>query len=173
MDTGLELCFLGGDRPELSESRFTHPCLERPRCCVRGKQPGVFLECGTFQWTRAVRAMCLLILRCKAGTGGTGDGLRCGHVLSGGAGTPAVSLDDALHKQTGWLQDMFGLDGEGRPLGPRLFLRSSSGRRGRSAPVSVMLNPCFIDIGDIDVRRDGRLLEAGGDFAALAESIVL
>ena len=99
---------------------------------------------GTFGWTRAVKALVLLLIKYELRR-------RSLHIadqdtavmLAGGANSPASSLDLALSKKTRWLCDMFGVTATGEPLARRLLLRTNPERK-RPGPVRVSVNPAYV-----------------------------
>ena len=112
----LSILLSDGENPELLRTEFVRPGGD-PRLCVRGKTAGAYIDCGCFQWTPAVQAMCILLLRSVA------SGLReqVFEGLIGEKATPAASLDYALQKKTSWLSDIFGFDSSNRPFAKKLF----------------------------------------------------
>ena len=130
------LWFSGSPHIELTKTAFTSPLLPDTVWAVRGKTPGAFSTKSTFQWTSAVQAMSILMLRAAVHSKrGSKSPLP---LLEGGPGSLANSLDAALYKQTTWL-DLFGYDKHGNSLSRRVFPRTNPGRR-RPGPVMVSLN---------------------------------
>ena len=160
----LSLHFLGIDSPELVETRLVHPLVRTTFRCVRGKGVGAYGDCSTFQWTKGVQALCLLILRAK-----TQGALSEPH-LSGGATSLAASLDYAIDKQPSWLNDMLGWDSEGQPLAKRIIRRSNPGRK-RNGPVALSLNPNFVQSASINIFFEGSLVIDTGLIIELSRKI--
>ena len=153
----------------LLETDFCFPGWEGPRVAVRGGLP--FAGCGTFQWTRAVRAVSLLLVRQAL------LGRRRGRLteapgqaaLSGYGGSLAASLDYALSKQPQWLHDMFGTTGRGDALAKRIIRRLNPERK-RPGPVMVFVPSLDLQV---EVLVDGApVREIGGlrEIAAALES---
>lgn len=147
----LSLHFLGSDTPELVETSLVHPLVRTPFRCVRGKGVGAYANCSTFQWTKGVQALCLLVLRAK-----TQETLSEPH-LSGEATSLAASLDYAIDKQPSWLSDMLGWDSKGNPLAKRIIRRSNPGRK-RNGPVALSLSQNFVESASINIFLDGTLV---------------
>ncbi len=127
----LSLWFSVGNSPSLVESCFYHSNLTDPQLCIRGKLPYTRPSHGTFQWTPAVRAISVLLLRHCARAVEDSP-----FVLSGESRSLAATLDYSLSKQPGWLLDMFGVDSAGRPLILKYIKRANSERK-RPGPVEV------------------------------------
>lgn len=153
----LELHFTGQDKAELWRTLFRHPKLKRVHKrdleCVRGRTRGPFQGFGTFEWTKAVRAMSLLLLRSIASIEGVQEKL-----LIGEGGSVAASLDYSIDKQPNWMLDMFGVDANGQGLMRFMVLRSNSGRK-RSGPVCLALNDKFIPLDTISVYVNGKAVK--------------
>lgn len=149
----LVMHFVGEDRVELFETHFEHPLVGTERRLIRGKRSGAYRGYSTFQWTRAVQALSVLMVEAR----------RCGAVgrgvprLMGGKGSLASSLDYAIDKQTTWLHDMFGWDESGRGYSRRLFSRTNPGQRNMG-PVAVGLNQFCLEFGDIEIMLNGALV---------------
>lgn len=135
--------------------------------CVRGKLPGAFVDCGTFQWTPAVKAISILLL--KAAASGP-EKERSAPALIGGVGSPASSLDGALRKQPRWLREMFGCTKSGNARARRLFPRTNSDRR-RPGPVSVNLRGTLLSPEDVTVIIDGDECVSRDRILELAENL--
>jgi hypothetical protein len=148
----LELYFeSAAQRTELTKTRFIHPLLSAERVAVRGKMAGAIFESGTFQWTKGVQALARLLIAALAASGaGDAD-------LGGTRGSLAAALDEAVHKGSLWLIDMFGMDGSGVALAKRLLLRSNPGLR-RPGPVCLSLNRTFLPPAKISVILNGKPL---------------
>lgn len=128
---------------ELIEACFSHAILGTPLRCVRGKFAGAYGGVGTFQWTRAVQAIVLLLCRAKiASLSKRSEELV---LLVGYRGSLASSLDAALSKEPVWLSDMFGADQNGHCLALRIINRTNTGLK-RPGPVAVSLNQNFLKI---------------------------
>ena len=150
----VELYFAGKD-VELVATTFFHDMEGAPLRSVRGKLPGAHFRCGTFQWTKAVKALSLLCVKTKAFA--LGEGANQAHeypVIVGKGGSLAAALDEALHREPVWLLDMFGGDKDGRPLARRLMCRTNPGRKRREMPVHVALNFRLISAKDIHLFFD-------------------
>lgn len=163
-DCRLTLWFDGGARPQLARTYFYHPLINRPLCTCRGRIS--FAAEGTFAWTSAVKGLCMLLmgsyLSCRQG-----GLLSC---LSGGQGSLAASLDYAISKKPCWLQDMFGVDSDGRLVIQRLVLRRNPERK-RAGPVEILLNNHFFPAARIQINLDGKEGAALGQIEAAMEAM--
>ncbi len=143
----LELSFVSWQDPSLFKVSFTHPLVRETILSVRGKTSGVFDTFRTFQWTSAVQALVVVLLRAvtshRASTISTTSKL-----LEGGIGSLAASLSYALDKQPVWLLDMFGTNSDGSPLIKRLLHRSNLGS-SRKGPVAFDINRALLRAEDI------------------------
>jgi len=117
---------------------------------VRGKTAGAYKCTGSFQWTPAVKAVCVLFLQALTRRHGNHPSRP---TISGRRGSPASSLDYAIEKEPQWLCDMFGLDESGKTNLRRLFLRTNP-RGKRPGPVSISLNGSLLPTTDIKVLVD-------------------
>ena len=143
----LELSFDGN---ELVSTLFQHTLLGNPLVSVRGKTGGAFgRTAGSFQWTTGVQAIALLFVGTKLASYNKSSESK-EFLLSGRAGSFAVSLDNAIAKDVNWLQDMFGTDPSGRSLVRRLLLRSNSGMK-RNGPVAISINLKFLPITEVKI----------------------
>lgn len=140
-----------GAQFQLIETTFQHELLPQPLHCIRGKIAGAYAEAGTFQWTRAVKALVLVMVRAYLyeqhlwRDGALSGGLdRAKSDLYGYRGSLAASLDASISKSPCWLAEMFGTDARGLCLVERLLSRSNSGLR-RPGPIAVSLNRRFIE----------------------------
>jgi hypothetical protein len=163
--TRLILCFADKDHPQLYRTAFEESSLGVSVQSVRGRTAGAFSGAGTFHWTPAVAALCLLILRHAASKSSD-----CPAVLEGEGASPAASLDYALSKEPGWLMDMFSGDLQGRPYAKRIIFRSNSQRK-RSGPVSLSINSRFLPVSSVEVFLDGEVLKDAFSLFDLAKQI--
>lgn len=153
----LQLDFVGTSPVELSQTIFSRGDSPCPLLCVRGKTPGAYRKAGTFQWTSAVRALCVLFVQAKvAKLLGKSD---VDSALSGERGSPASSLDYALSKQPVWLEEMFGLLANGSCTATRLFTRTNPNRK-RPGPVVLGLNQRTLSADDITIVWEGKKLQS-------------
>lgn len=118
---------------------------------VRGKTPGAYNCTGSFQWTPAVKAVCVLFLQAIVRDFAGED--KTSPTISGKRGSLASSLDYAIDKEPQWLCDMFGLDDSGKSTLRRLIFRSNPGGK-RPSPVSVSLNESALPPENIRVLVD-------------------
>lgn len=139
----LKLNFWRDDTTELVSSSFTHPLLERTHEANRGRGRSAFRGSGSFEWTKAVQALVVLLLRSTCSESESAD-------LIGGRASLASSLDYAIDKQPEWMADMFGSDSEGNTLLRRAIIRSNSGRK-RVGPVALSLNRLFLSPASIRI----------------------
>lgn len=160
----LELRFVGGDTPELFEST----CRLTPGVvcsAVRGKTSGAYRGYGTFQWTSAVKAVCVALLRAKV-CADTSER----SAISGEKGSLAASLDYALSKEPNWLGEMFGFTPGGGLIARRLFLVSNPNRK-RPGPVVIVLNERVLANAEIKISLDGKVLTSAEDLLKLLTAI--
>lgn len=144
----LTLWLASEQNPQLVRTEFRSSAHNLPRIAVRGKTSGAHLGAGTFQWTSAVCAMTVLLLRGAAfeRTPNPPGGLSI--FLSGTRPSLASSLDDALYKAPAWLDDVFGSDVRGGLLARRLVITTNRALH-RPGPVEHTLNPRFLKGMDI------------------------
>jgi hypothetical protein len=142
----LTLHFAGDKSVELFETCFIHPLIGEPRRCIRGKRSGAYRGYSTFQWTKAVQALSILMVEAAKRT----IEPTSAPMLRGGPGSFASSLDYAIDKQTTWLYDMFGWDDRGSGFSRRLFMRSNPGQR-IAAPVAISLNLHCLAENEVEV----------------------
>lgn len=157
-NTSLSLWFTSERGLELIKTRFCSPSLSTPVVAVRGKTAGAFSTSATFQWTAAVQALSLLLLRAAVR-----HETHCSQeepLLEGGKGSLASSLDASLYKKTAWL-DLFGADIRGDSMSKRVLRRTNPGRR-RSGPVMISLNEKLLPRHAIEVFLDDQRIKDPG-----------
>jgi len=143
----------------LERTNFRDGAGTPPLLAVCGKTAGAYLNLsnppGTFQWTSAVKAMLLLVLKAVAdSTSQTTDSTISSPVhLSGGKGSPASSLDYAMTKQPMWVNDIFGLSRNGKSCIHRMFLRTNPGMK-KGKEVRLSLNERYCDTDNIKIYLD-------------------
>lgn len=141
----LALCFESG---ELTEVIFQEGETSAARASVRGKTGGVFRTAGSFQWTSAVKALALVMVKTSfQPLNGT---------IKGDTGSLAASLDYAISKQPLWLGEMFGSDKHGICLVRRIILRTNPERK-RPGPVTLGVNQTYLPVDAVRIFLDGRL----------------
>ena len=133
------------------------------RVSIRGKTCGAYRGAGSFQWTTAVRALCVLLLRSASTEGGA--------QLAGGSGSLAASLDYAISKQPTWIAEMFGVDSLGVCNIRRMVLRTNSERK-RPGPVTLSLNSAYLSTSAIEVVLDGRIVNSSEMLCLLTEQLL-
>jgi len=133
---------------ELTEVQFQDGVHGNFRRSVRGKTGGPFRTAGSFQWTSAVKALALLLIKTKSAP--------MEALLRGDANSLAASLDYAISKQPVWLTDMFGCDQQGISFARRLILRTNPERK-RPGPVTLGINQMYISADSITVYVNGKL----------------
>jgi hypothetical protein len=106
---------------------------------------------GAFQWTRAVRALTVLIC-------GTALNQNGSFALKGESDSLASSLDYATSKSPQWLVNMFGCSHNGIPFA-KLLIRRENPERKRGGHVAVHLNTRIIAPSDIVVSYRGQALQ--------------
>lgn len=163
----LDLFLVAGRQIELYRTRFAFPQGGADICSIRGKSCGAFPGYGTFQWSPAVRALTILVLRYTIS-----HGIESGadFALSGPRGSLASSLDYAIEKAPVWLQDMFGIDSVGRPIARRLFLRTNPGQK-RAAPVVVAMNRNVLPSESIRIFANETLVSDSSELLGLANAL--
>lgn len=141
--TALSLWFSSDRQIELIKTTFKSPSIANEVCAIRGKTAGAFASCATFQWTAAVQALSILLLKAVIRDK---NGCRTFEpLLEGGKGTIASSLDAALYKQNSWLE-LFGSTASGDLLSRRIITRTNPGRK-RFGPVMISLNQKLLPRG--------------------------
>lgn len=152
----LQLDFAGTSKVELFQTRFYTGYHNSPLLAVRGKTSGAYRNAGSFHFSAAVRALCILcvksVLAYKSPPSPTLP------IILGFRGSLVASLDYALTKQPGWLIDMFGCDTSGRPMGQRLLCRTNSHLK-RPGPVAIGLNAHALSAENIYVFWNGQRVE--------------
>jgi hypothetical protein len=146
---------------ELTEVQFQDSVHGNLRRSVRGKTGGPFRTAGSFQWTSAVKALALLLIKTKA--------VPMEALLRGDANSLAASLDYAISKQPVWLTDMFGCDQQGISFARRLILRTNPERK-RPGPVTLGINQMYVAADSITVYVNGKLCE-GESLAPLCREL--
>jgi hypothetical protein len=160
--TRMHLEFFKGTTLELDEIEFLYPSQKESILSIRGKTAcGRFAD-GTFQWTSALKGLALLFLKHAAG--------RERFMLTGGAGSPACSVDFAISKQPRWVEEVFGTDKQGISLVRRIIVRKNSNRK-RPGPVSIGLSSSPLSRVSISVSVNGRLMEDKEELNNLAEML--
>jgi hypothetical protein len=124
--------------------------------CVRGKTAGAIRGAGSFQWTSAVQALSVLLL--KTAIFPNDEPGQPTAILSGFGGSLASTLDYALSKQPIWTVEMLGVDGCGNSYLRRLILRTNPERK-YPGPVIVTVNPRAVSSQAIEIWWDGRRLD--------------
>ena len=137
-------------RLELIKTSFRSPSVPDEVCAVRGKTPRAHSASVTFQWTAAVQAFTVFILRAAA-LAQRGASVH-EPVVEGGQYSIASSIDYALYKENAWL-DLFGGDIRGDALSKRIIVRTNPGRR-RPGPVTISLNERMLPKSAISVVID-------------------
>jgi hypothetical protein len=136
-DRTLQLDFAGTSKVELFQTRFSAGCQNPPLLTVRGKTSGAYGNAGSFHFSSAVRALCILCV--KSVLADKSPPSPALPIILGFRGSLVASLDYAITKQPAWLIDMFGCDTSGRPIGQRLLCRTNSHLK-RPGPVAIGLN---------------------------------
>jgi hypothetical protein len=140
-----------GVPPELFSTRFVNHSGEM-FVSLRGKNQGAIAGAGSFQWSAAVRAFSLLMVKAARAVS-VGDSLAKVN-LTGGQGSLASSLDYALVKQPDWALDMFGFDIYGQSY-LRCLLRRTNSERKMPGPVIIGLNPNALIGSVLEIKVNG------------------
>jgi hypothetical protein len=165
--TSLELHFAGSSEVQLIETRFEGPWTKAPIVAIRGKTLGAFKNVGTFQWTSAVRALCVLGIKAVLARE-TSETLPA--QLSGLKASLAASLDYALSKQPGWVRELCGADSHGDAHMRKLIIRTNPERK-RPGPVVLALNERVLPSQDIHLFWDHKVVTGATQVAQLLEAI--
>lgn len=142
-------------RLELIKTSFRSPTVPDEIHAVRGKTPRAHSAAVTFQWTAAVQAFTVFILRAAA-LGHRGANAH-EPIVEGGQYSIASSIDYALYKENAWL-DLFGGDIRGDALSKRIIVRTNPGRR-RPGPVTISLNERMLPKSAISVVIDDKYIQ--------------
>jgi hypothetical protein len=155
-DRSFQLHFAGRATAELFETHFHAGSGARARVTVRGKTSGAYGNAGSFHFSSAVRALCILCT--KSAIAGKFTYPDSAPIILGTQGSLAASLDYALTKQPVWLCEMFGSDVSGKPLAQRLFRRTNSHRK-RPGPVVLSVNEKAIPLCNIHIFWNGKKVD--------------
>jgi type IV secretory pathway TrbD component len=136
---------------QLVSTVFLPSANARELCCVRGKTAGAFDGYGSFQWTRAVQGISILVVRTVLAQ----HSAKYIALLQGERGSLAAALDFAISKQPGWLVDMFGLQIHGRPVSQSLFARTNTHLK-RPGPVVLSINQRWLPAHSIQLQWNGQ-----------------
>jgi len=166
----LKLQFYTGEQVELVYTEFTHDALIETQCAARGKSSCSYKSFGNFQWTNAVKALAVFLLKAKIAGGEDNEELPA--VLLGTKGSIAASLDYALGKEPEWLSSIFGVDRRGRLLAKRFIDRINPELR-RAGPVVLGLNTQALAHKGIQVFLDEKELGTAEEIEALLEAVLL
>jgi hypothetical protein len=162
--SSFSLWISGAEDPQLSMTEFSHPALSQDVArCVRGKVEGAFQEYGSFQWTRAVKALTILCMYSRLVVDSSQP------LLSGEGGSLASSLDYAIGKVPTWLQEMFGTNRSGVSLISRIIERSNPERK-RPGPVALSLRR-GVDL-EIRIYWENQRVEDASTIRSLLERII-
>lgn len=160
----LTLRFLkDGDTVSLVETVFSDPLLAGELSCLRGSGMNLSAK-GSFRWSPAVQALSLLFVEHAAAETGKAAS------ISGGAGTPAASLDYAISKQPNWMLDMFGVSSDGITLLRRVVCRENSERR-RPGPVVITVKESKIRNDNVVVFLNGEQIEEKGELTDIRNAL--
>jgi hypothetical protein len=132
---------------ELDEIEFLHPMLKTSLLSVRGKSTTGHYADATFQWTSALQALTILLLKSAA--------LGSDYLMSGLRASPAASLDFAISKQPRWLLEVFGADAQGISLIRRVVNRQNSNLK-RPGPLCISINTSALSPSDITISVNGQ-----------------
>lgn len=157
--------FDGDSDLQLSRTEFFYPPTQTKQVSVRGKTSGAeAANYGTFQWTNAVQALAILMLRYAAGN--SQEQIK----LTGDKGSLAASLDEALSKPPNWLMDMFGITADGKLIVKRLIRRSNPQRK-RPGPVILSVNEHFLVGKNVQIRFNEKPVRNKRTLSSLATEL--
>lgn len=170
--TTLALWFTrNGERIELERSKFGFAGSSESALCVRGKCGGAYLMAGSFQWTSAVQALCILIVNHKHYYSCPRESRTLNEeYITGGAASPAASLDYAISKQPLWILDFFGVDDSGLSRTRKLLIRTNPERK-RAGSVTIRVKHSALPADNIEIFLDERKLMATNELLSLLETI--
>jgi hypothetical protein len=142
-----KLWFTSDQETELYKTEYVPEIGDGSIYSIRGNYSGDFKGYGTFQWSLAVQALSIMVLRYAAAsvTGELQDS-----ALEGEKGSLASSLDYAISKQPVWILDMFGVLPSGEPRIKRLIKRVNPERK-RPGPVRLSVNTTVLPPKNIEV----------------------
>ena len=169
MNTLIALYFADPELPQLIMTRFRTPLLNQELCCARGKYGDPAFATGTFQWTGAVRALCVLLLKTAAYKQSPSK-VPLAASIAGGKGSAACSLDYALTKQPSWLCEMFGTDSQGNALLRRVINRTNSEQK-YPGPTILSINLSRLESCIISVFLDSAPLGDSVQLRGIADTI--
>jgi hypothetical protein len=149
----LRLWFTEDSTVELSKTEFASPLLSGKRVCSRTNNHTAIGMTGSFRWSSAVKAMCLLFAQHRLPLT-SGEHTTNQILFSGGRGSLAASLDAALAKQPTWLLDVFGGDAQGNSLLRRLVSRDNPELK-RPGPVTVFLKSNLLNSITVSLYLNG------------------
>lgn len=158
----LRLNFSDCELPTLTRTDFCYPPLGIKQHTIRGKTSGAYPGYGTFSWTHGVQALALLFVRARIRE----SSMTSSPLLKGRRKSLAASLDYALDKQPVWLLDMFGMDGSGKAVASRIFLRSNRGMK-HGGDVAISLNLNVLAPENITLTLDERELKSVEEWQSL------
>lgn len=130
------------ERDQLTEVMVRENAGDAVRRTIRGKTGGAFRYAGSFQWTSAVKALSLLLVRASLSPQNS--------AIQGHVGSLAASLDYAISKQPAWITEMFGCDQQGISFARRLILRTNPERK-RPGPVVLAVNHVYLPSAAIEI----------------------
>ncbi|MCB0325432.1 MAG: hypothetical protein KDD69_17740 [Bdellovibrionales bacterium] len=150
----LQLWFSKEPDIELYKTTFAHHLNEGELAAVRGKSTGLPGTVGSFQWTPAVQALSIVLLKTAAwGRETQLEGEDATPRLEGTAPSPASSLGYAISKQSDWLLDIFGLDRKGSTIAKRI-LRTHNAAQRLKGPAVISVNTNQLSPDNIKVYVD-------------------
>lgn len=161
----LKLYFKSTPEPELNRIRFSSKKLPYVVEAIRGKHQLVPSSVGVFQWSSAIKALCMLLLKCSKGSD-----RKLSAVLIGFKGNPAWHLYRALHERTPWIYDMFGCLKDGTPLLCKL-IKATNLRTKYPETVALSLVKGILDSKNIKIYCDGELQQERDQIQGLIQRL--
>jgi len=163
--------FSGDTMPEAYALEFSFPYLGIQSRLTRGKDYFRGSATGSFQWTSAVRAFLVHVVRLAAARShspGLSEAITGKGLLDDRES--ALTLEYAIDRTPEWLLALFGSDKSGRPLAKRLFRRNSSSRK-RGEPVTVELNDAWWSDIVVELFWNGKPVDELDIHQVIAESL--
>lgn len=168
MTRKITLTFSDYASPTLWSTEVTASHLGINKRAIRGKWRGAYLEYGSFEWSKAVQGLCILLLHAKLRSLNPQNW--SGPDLVGTGGSFASSLDYAIDKQPVWSVDIFGTDKHGLSYLKRIIDRTNPNRK-RPGPVALAMNKLVWTAEEVEVYVDSRSIASEDELATMITRI--